>query len=111
MVPDLVRDIAEFEQRAEALRIRRFTPIAEKVFNLIPSDIGRPFSQISPNIVSPELLSMITEVIDSVTPMERTVKDTDSKAYSLRIRPYKSADNRIEGAVVALFDLEPGKKN
>ena len=92
------------------LRIRRFTPMAEKVFNLIPGDIGRPFSQISTNLVSQELLGMITEVIDNVTPVERTVKDTDGKAYSLRIRPYKSADNRIEGAVVALFDLEPGKR-
>jgi two-component system CheB/CheR fusion protein len=89
------------------LRIRRFTPMAEKVFNLIPTDIGRPFSQISPNIESPELLSMMTEVVDTVTPIERTVNDSDGKAYSLRIRPYKSADNRIEGAVIALFDLEP----
>jgi len=93
------------------LRIRRFTPMAEKVFNLIPTDIGRPFSQISPNIVSPELLSMITEVIDSVTPIERTVKDTDGKPYALRVRPYKSADNRIEGAVIALFEMEPAKRS
>jgi two-component system CheB/CheR fusion protein len=84
--------------------------MAEKVFNLIPGDIGRPFSQISPNIVSPELLSMITEVIDAVTPIERTVKDNDGKQYVLRIRPYKSADNRIEGAVIALFDVDPAKK-
>jgi two-component system CheB/CheR fusion protein len=92
------------------LRIRRFTPMAEKVFNLIPTDLGRPFSQISPNIVSPELLSIVTDVIDSVTPAERTVYDNDGKAYSLRIRPYKSADNRIEGAVIALVDLEPGQR-
>ncbi len=65
------------------LRIRRFTPMAEKVFNLIPGDIGRPFSQISTNLVSPELLAMIAEVIDTVTPVERTVKDTDGKSYSL----------------------------
>jgi two-component system CheB/CheR fusion protein len=92
------------------LRIRRFTPMAEKVFNLIATDIGRPFSQISPNIAFPELLSLITEVIDSVTPVERAVKDNDGNGYSLRIRPYKGADNRIEGAVVALFDLEPARR-
>ena len=92
------------------LRIRRFTPMAEKVFNLIPGDIGRPFSQISTNLVSPEMLAMIADVIDNVTPVERTVKDTDGKSYSLRIRPYKSADNRIEGAVIALFDLEPAQR-
>jgi two-component system, chemotaxis family, CheB/CheR fusion protein len=92
------------------LRVRRFTPMAEKVFNLIPGDVGRPLSQISPNIVPPELVSMITDVIDNVMPFERTVQDNDGKSYSLRIRPYKSADNRIEGAVIALFDLDPGKK-
>jgi two-component system CheB/CheR fusion protein len=55
-------------------------------------------------------LSIVTDVIDSVTPAERTVYDNDGKAYSLRIRPYKSADNRIEGAVIALVDLEPGQR-
>ncbi len=89
------------------LHIRRFTPMAEKLFNLIPGDIGRPFSQITPNIASPDLQPMIAEVIDTVTPVERIVHDSDGKAYSLRIRPYMTADNRIEGAVIALFDIEP----
>jgi two-component system CheB/CheR fusion protein len=92
------------------LRIRRFTPMAEKMFNLIPGDVGRPFSQISANIMVPDLVKMTTEVIDTVTPIEHTVQDPDGKTYALRIRPYKSADNRIEGAVIALFDVEPGRK-
>jgi two-component system, chemotaxis family, CheB/CheR fusion protein len=92
------------------LRIRRFTPMAEKVLNLIPTDIGRPFSQISPNIEYPGLQNLIRESIDSITPLECEVHDKQGHWYSLRIRPYKTPDNRIDGAVIALFDIEPPKQ-
>ena len=95
---------------ARDLRVRRFTPMAEKKFNLIPSDIGRPLSQISTTLQCPELPSLITETIDTVSPVERTVQDDKGETYLLRIRPYKTPDNRIDGAVVALFDLDPAKK-
>ena len=95
---------------ARDLRVRRFTPMAEKKFNLIPSDVGRPFSQISTTLQCPELAALITETIDTVSPVERTVQDNKGEAYLLRIRPYKTPDNRIDGAVIALFDLEPAKK-
>ncbi|RPI57708.1 MAG: hypothetical protein EHM55_00830 [Acidobacteria bacterium] len=86
------------------LRIRRFTPMAETAFNLIPSDIGRTFSQISPNIVSPDLPSMIATVIDTASTIERTVQDSEGKSRLLRIRPCKGADSAIEGAVIALCE-------
>ena len=95
---------------ARDLRVRRFTPMAEKKFNLIPSDIGRPLSQISTTLRCPELAALITETIDTVSPVERTVQDTNGETYLLRIRPYKTPDNRIDGAVIALFDLDPAKK-
>jgi len=91
------------------LRIRRFTPTAERMFNLIPSDIGRPLSQISPNVDAPDLLKVITESIDNVTAIERNVKDGDNRSYLMRVRPFKNADNRIDGAIIALLDLEPKK--
>jgi two-component system CheB/CheR fusion protein len=92
------------------MRIRRFTPMAEKLFNLIASDIGRPFTQISPNVNSTDLPKLLTETIESMVPVEREVADKDGKKYVMRIRPYKSADNRIDGAVMALFDLESVRK-
>jgi two-component system CheB/CheR fusion protein len=95
---------------ARDLRVRRFTPMAEKKFNLIQSDIGRPLSQISTTLQCPELATLITETIDTVSPVERTVQDTNGETYLLRIRPYKTPDNRIDGAVIALFDLDPAKK-
>jgi len=87
------------------LGIRRFTPMAEKVLNLIPTDIGRPISQIRPNIECPGLEKMIARVIDTVTIHEVNVRDSEGRWYSLRIRPYKNVENRIDGAVLALFDI------
>ncbi len=86
------------------LRIRRFTPMAEKVLNLIPTDIGRPISDIKPNFDCNDLEKLITESIDTVTIKEREVHDRKGNLFSLRIRPYKNVENRIDGAVLALFD-------
>ena len=87
------------------LAIRRFTPMAEKILNLIPTDLGRPISQIKPNIDCPELERMITHVIATVEIQEQNVRDRDGNWYTLRIRPYKNVDNRIDGAVLALFNI------
>jgi len=92
------------------LRIRRFTPMAEKKFNLIPTDVGRPFSQISTTLQCPELPALITETIETVAPVERTIQDEKGHTYLLRIRPYMTPDNRIDGAVIALFDLDAARK-
>ena len=106
---DLVNLLASVEIAivivASDLRIRRFTPMAERVLNLIPADLGRPISHIKPNIDCPDLEEMIGRAIDQVAPQQREVKDRNGNAYSLRIRPYKSIDNRIDGAVLTLFDV------
>ncbi|MET0152882.1 MAG: chemotaxis protein CheB [Candidatus Binatia bacterium] len=87
------------------LRIRRFTPKAERLLNLIASDVGRPIGHIKPNIDCPDLEALIHEAINSAVLQERAV-DSQGRWLSLQIRPYKSLDNRIEGAVLALFDNE-----
>jgi two-component system, chemotaxis family, CheB/CheR fusion protein len=86
------------------LRIRRFTPLAEQVLNLIPTDIGRPLGDLKPNIEAPDLEVLTREVIDSVTPKELEVRDRRARSYVLRIRPYKDQENRIDGAVLAFAD-------
>jgi two-component system CheB/CheR fusion protein len=95
---------------ARDLRIRRFTPMAERVLNLIPTDIGRPISHLKPNIDCPDLEEFITNVIDTVTPREREVRDSQGNWLSLRVRPYKNVDNRIDGAVLTLFDIDGDKR-
>ncbi|PZV19652.1 MAG: histidine kinase [Pseudanabaena sp.] len=93
------------------LRIRRFTPMAEKLFNLIPSDIGRPFSDIHPNINTPNLVASIAKTIETLNTHEQEVQDENDRWYSLRIRPYKTLENQIDGAVISLFDIDALKRS
>ncbi len=86
------------------LRIRRFSPAAEKVMNLIPGDVGRPIGDIKPKLALPDLEEIIHGVVETVTARELAVRDDDGHSYSLRIRPYKTADNKIDGAVIVFMD-------
>src|SRR5678810_722020 len=70
------------------LRIPRFTPMAEKVLNLIPADLDRSIGHINPNLADVNLEQLITECIDGITPLEREVRDRDGRWYSLHVRPY-----------------------
>jgi two-component system CheB/CheR fusion protein len=93
------------------LRIRRFTPAAEKVMNLIPGDIGRPISQINLGLVGENLGQEVRKVVETLIPTERVVRDGAERWYMLRIRPYRTGDNRIEGAVVVLVDIDELKRS
>lgn len=92
------------------LRIRRFTPVAQKVLNVIPTDIGRPFSDINIKLVVPDLPQLIADVIDSFAIREVEVRDAQGAWYSLRLRPYKTADNKIDGVVLTLIDIDQIKR-
>jgi two-component system CheB/CheR fusion protein len=88
------------------LRVRRLTPQAEKLFNLIPSDIGRPISDFRTNLQLGDLPERIMRVIDSLSPHEGAVQDNTGRWYSLRVRPYITVDNKIDGASVVLVDID-----
>jgi two-component system CheB/CheR fusion protein len=88
------------------LRVRRFTPVTEKVMNLIPTDLGRPITDIKSNLRLQDLRSLITRVIDSLEIHESAVEDNNGKTYSMRIRPYRTMDNKIDGVVIVLIDME-----
>ena len=92
------------------MEIRRFTPKAERLFNLIPGDIGRPIGQINPNFDFDGLEALIRETIDHVAPREREVLDRAGRWHSVRVRPYKGVDNRLDGAVVAVIDIDALKR-
>ncbi|MEO6183836.1 MAG: chemotaxis protein CheB, partial [Verrucomicrobiota bacterium] len=87
------------------LTIRRFTPLAEKTFNLLPTDVGRPLSGVRHNLDFPGLEKFITEVIDTVSVREREVQDKNGRWFVLRARPYVTFDKKIDGAVVMLMDI------
>src|SRR2546425_11501163 len=88
------------------LRIRRFTPSAAKLFNVLPNDVGRPIGNLRPSIDIPDLEAVIAEVVDTVQVREREVLDREGRHHLLRIHPFRTADNRIDGAVVVLLDIE-----
>ena len=88
------------------LRIRRFTPMAEKMLNLIATDVGRPITDIRLNVDVPDLDRLLLDVVESMQPYQRDVTDARGCWFSLRIRPYRTLDNRIDGAVVVLVDID-----
>jgi two-component system CheB/CheR fusion protein len=88
------------------LRVRRFTPLAEKLFNLIPTDIGRPMSDIQSTLDIADLAGLTAGVIDSLIPYEDLVRGKDGHSYSLRIRPYVNLDSKIDGASVVVIDID-----
>ncbi len=88
------------------LRVRRFTPMAGEIFNLIPTDIGRPINDIKLSLSISDLAPLLAEVIYTVSPREREVQDSQGRWYSLRIRPYRTLENTIEGAVILLVDVD-----
>jgi two-component system CheB/CheR fusion protein len=93
------------------LRIRRFTPISQRLLNMIPADVGRPISDINLNLKIEKLDREVAEVIETLTPKVSEVKDLNGRPYSLRIRPYRTEDNKIDGAVIVLVDLDPARLN
>ncbi len=87
------------------LRIRRFTPLAETVLHLIPTDVGRPISDLQPRINVPNLVQLLGGVLDSLVPYEQEVQDQEGRWYLMIIRPYRTVDHRIEGAILQLLDI------
>src|SRR6266852_3165569 len=93
------------------LRIRRVTPGAGKRFGFLLTDVGRPITNIRPDIDVPDLEQMILEVINTASVKEREVQDREGHWYSLRILPYKTLEDTIEGAVLTLVDINDLKNN
>jgi two-component system, chemotaxis family, CheB/CheR fusion protein len=93
------------------LRIRRFTPLAEKILNLVPSDLGRPITNIRPNIQFQELGDFLGETIAQAQIKQTEVQDQQGRWHSLRAVPYKTEDNKIEGALLVLVDIDAIKRS
>jgi two-component system CheB/CheR fusion protein len=85
--------------------IRRFTEPAARIFNLEPTDVGRSLSGIHPRLRNVNVWGLVARVLEAVQPLDAEVQDDAGNWYSLRIKPYRTMDNKIDGAIVALFDL------
>ncbi|HEV8598362.1 MAG TPA: chemotaxis protein CheB [Gemmatimonadales bacterium] len=92
------------------LRIRRFTPAAERLLNLIATDAGRPITDIKLNIEVPDLEQRVLDVINSVQPAQLETRDRRGRWFLLRLRPYRTEAGAIEGAVLVLVDVDELKR-
>ncbi len=91
------------------LCVRRVTPMAEQVFRVLPSDIGRLISDIKPDL-NLDLKLLLSKVVQDVVNIEQEVQDKHGHWYRLQIRPYKTLENHIDGAVLVLLDIDAIKK-
>src|SRR5207248_807332 len=92
------------------LRIRRFTPQAEKQLKLIASDVGRPINDIKLPLDLPRLAKEVLEVIHTVAAREFDVKDTQGCRYLLRLQPYLTLAAKVDGALLVLVDIDRQKQ-
>ena len=87
------------------LRIRMFTPVAEKVLGLRSGDVGRSVTELNLGIQVDRLQQQVEEVLDRLETKETAITTRNGSVYLMRTRPYRSVDDRIDGAVVALVDI------
>ena len=93
------------------LRILRFTPSATRIINLIQSDVGRPVGHTVSNLVGYDrLVTDVQNVLNTLVPLEVEVETSEGKWYTMRILPYRTLENKIEGAVITFVDISAVKK-
>jgi two-component system CheB/CheR fusion protein len=94
----------------DELNIRRFTPEATGIFNLIQSDIGRPISHIVSKLQYDDIVTDVRKVLDSLMYKEAQVQAKDGHWYIMRIMPYRTHDNAIDGVVINFIEITTVKK-
>ncbi|MGA2407207.1 MAG: chemotaxis protein CheB [Bacteroidales bacterium] len=92
------------------LNIRRFTIQATKIFKLIKSDIGRPFTDLVTDLIYPGLEADSIEVLRTLVFMQKQIPAKDGRWFSIRIMPYRTSDDRIDGLVITFINLSDLKQ-
>ena len=93
------------------LRIRRLTPEAQKLFGLGPADVGRSLRDIPPVLELANLSGTVSRVIDSLMPAVVETQDREGHWYAVGIRVYETDANKIDGAVIAVTDIDASKRS
>lgn len=91
------------------LAIRWFTPEAVSIYKLIQSDVGRPLSDIKSLIIDDNQIEMAQTVLDSLIPIEKEIKTTNNLWFQVRILPYRTFENVIDGVVLSFTDINTRK--
>ncbi|HJV36138.1 PAS domain S-box protein, partial [Geomonas sp.] len=93
------------------LHIKRFTPAAAVIFNLIPADVGRPFRHLAGTIDWPDLPGDVARVLEREQPVEREVAAvSNGRSYLMAVLPYRTASGGLDGVVVTLVDISEHKR-
>jgi two-component system CheB/CheR fusion protein len=87
------------------LRIRNFTPAAQAIIQLIPSDIGRPITDISNKITSEDIADDASDVVRNLVAREKQIQTVDGRWYSMRIAPYRTIEDVLDGVVLTFSDI------
>ena len=82
-----------------------FTPAAGRIFNLIAGDYGRPISDITSTLNYSNMLKDVELVLDKLTPVENEVSTIDNKVFLMRISPYRTTEDHINGVVITFVDI------
>ena len=90
-------------------RVRRFTPQARTILNVLPADVGRSIDDIKLNINVPDLSEQVAVVIRDALTKEAEVQDARGRWYRMQIRPYTNADGEVDGAIISLVDVNAFK--
>ena len=89
-----------------SLRIQRFTPAATQIIHLIQTDVGRPIGDIVSRLTGEvDLVAAVSSVLDTLTTFETEVDTEDDRTFLMRVQPYRTLDNVIEGAVLTFVDV------
>jgi two-component system CheB/CheR fusion protein len=92
------------------LKIRRFTLAAQRLFNFIPSDLGRPFKDLRTAFDLSHLEAIALEVLETLNTQDQEIQTQAGHWYSIRTRPYRTAENRIDGVTIVFFDIDALKR-
>ncbi len=92
------------------LNIRRFTTQAVKIFKFIKSDVGRPFTDQVTDLVYPELSSDAIKVMQTLNFIKKQVPTSDGRWFSVRIMPYRTLDEKVDGVVITFFNISDLKE-
>lgn len=87
------------------LRFRRITPLATRVLNVRPSDVGRPMSEIRTRLSGPPLEGLVQEVLETLVAREIEIEDAEGRWWQVRVRPSKTEQQQIDGVVIVLVDI------
>ena len=92
------------------LRITRYTPSAVSLFNLIPTDVGRPLTDLTTHLQYPDISGDARRVLERLVPVEREVGQSDGSWYLARLLPYRTAEDRIAGVVLSFINITERKQ-